>query len=376
MSKKILIVDPDTALQTKMKVLLERDGKFKALGAGSFAEADDMMHFYKPDIVIMELLLPDRNGVDLIVNIKQHDPSIKIIVYTDIKGVTIEKSVKKKGASLFVNKSENIEEDANAILEELEKAKKQAPGPGMEGFKGNLEGVDLRDLVQAFSLMGRDIILKIKDVKTFKNGEIAFRDGNVADAKTSNKKGEEAFKEIMSWENGIFEIAYPKSPDDIQVTITTPLDVLLLDVVRMEDELQVEESEKPRLTVNDILRHIKAEIPGFIGAMIFDYVEGAPLETETIMQGKTFHASAAVYGGILSAALEAMEIVTQGAEKREEFIQMILTDKNDHVIIMPLHVDTYAVFLLISIETKPQEALNVVKRYIPVLVELLKAKKL
>lgn len=377
MKKKVLIVEPEKELQNKIADAL-RDRGYQALGAESFEEADDALHFFKPDVVVMELILPDRNGVDLLVNIKQNQPGAKIIVFTDIKGSTIEKSVKKKGADLFLNKTDDIDENVRKIIDAVESLfrPRTVEEKGSEGFKGNLEGVDLRDLVQAFSLMGRDIIIKIRDIKTFKEGTLYFMSGAVVDAKTGTKRGVEAFKEIMRWENGIFEVAYPKPGEPIETTIDVPLDVLLLDVVREQDEMLQEAAAKPKFTPKEILKHIRAEIPGFIGAMIFDYEEGAPLETETILEGKTFHASATLYGGILKAAMEAMEVVTQGAEKARDFIDMIITDKYDHVILLPLHVETYAVFLLVNIDTNPHEALNVIKRYVPLLVELYKEEEL
>lgn len=372
MKKKILIVEPDKELHAKIADAL-RDKGYQVLVAENFEQADEALHYLKPDVVIMELLLPDRNGVDLMVNIKQNQPSSRIIVFTDIKGATIEKSVKKKGAEVFINKSGNIDEDKTNIINAIDELfrPKEKKTKSVEGFKGNLEGVDLRDLVQAFSLMGRDIIIKIRDIKTFREGTIYFRGGTVVDAKSGLKRGAEAFKEILLWENGIFEIAYPGPDENIETTIEEPLDILLLEVAREQDEM-LQEMEKPRFTPKEILKHIRAEIPGFIGAMIFDYDEGAPLETETILEGKTFHASATLYGGILKAAMEAMEVVTQGNEKAKDFVDIIITDKYDHVIIVPLHVESYAVFLLANVDTNPHEALNVIKRFVPILVELYK----
>jgi len=374
MKKKVLIVEPDKKLQVLLSNALRNKG-YQVLSAENFQEADDALHYLKPDVVIMELLLPDRNGVDLLVDIKQNQPSTRIIIFTDIKGSTIEKSVKKKGADVFINKTRSQEEDINKIIDSIEEFyKPRAEKPTMtEGFKGNLEGVDLRDLVQAFSLMGRDIIIKIRDVKTFKEGTLYFSAGSVVDAKAGNKRGVDAFKEIMMWENGIFEVAYPdpNEPMETETTIDVPLDVLLLDIAREQDEM-LSETEKPKFTPKEVLKHIRAEIPGFIGAMIFDYEEGAPLETNTILEGKTFHASATLYGGILKSAMEAMEVVTQGNEQPKDFIDIIITDKYDHVIMVPLHVESYAVFLLVNFDTNTHEALNVIKRYIPVLVELYK----
>jgi len=369
MEGRVLVVEPDEKVRREIEEKLTDLG-FSVFTSGNFAEAQSILESYKIDYLIMDLILPDKNGIDLLVFAKQINPSIKVYVYTDVKGATIERSVLKKGADAFINKSGNFEKDFSAIFysrPSVEISTSQISE--IEGFRGVVAGVDIIDMVQAFSLMGKTVMLVCRDTKTLKEGAIYFKNGEIVDARTGNKRGKEALFDILSWPNGVFETkSYVEEPER---TINEPVDLLLLDFARIKDE-RSEKGEVAELTLDGILKLFHAEIPGFIGAMIFDYEEGNPIAFDTVLVGKTFQASAALYGGILKSAQEAMEIVTEGKEKREELSEMIITDKNDHVLLFPLPVNNYAIFVLVSRDTSVSEVRTVVLKYIPDIIALLK----
>ncbi len=372
MEGRILIVDPDVSLRNKVQDVLSDLG-LTVYTAGSFDEAHSFLSFYKIEFMIMDLILPDKNGIDLLIYTKQLNPSIKVYVYTDVKGATIERSVLKKGADAFINKSGDFRKDFEKIFFTAPQ-EQSSQVLEMQGFKGTVAGVDIIDMVQALALMGKTVILSCRDMKTFKEGVIVFKSGEIIDAKAGSKKGEEALFEILSWKDGVFETkTYTEEPNR---TINAPVDLLLLNFARIKDEAEDAEAKAVELTLPDIVKFFHAEIPGFIGSMIFDYEEGAPIAFETILAGKTFQASAALYGGILKAAQEAMEIVTEGKEKRDELSEIIITDRNDHVMLFPLPVNNFAIFLLVSRDTAVQEVRSVVLKYIPDVIKILKEEKI
>jgi hypothetical protein len=217
-------------------------------------------------------------------------------------------------------------------------------------------------------------MLSCRDLKTRKEGVIVFKNGEIVDAKTGSKRGEEALFEILSWKDGVFETK--KYTEEPERTINAPVDLLLLNFARLRDEAMEEKDGVSSLTLNDVVRLFHAEIPGFIAGMVFDYEEATPIAFDTILSGKTFQASATLYGAILKAAQEAMEIVTEGKEKREELSEIIITDKNDHVVLFPLPVNNFAVFILVSRDTPIQEVRSVVLKYIPDIIRLLKEEKI
>jgi len=373
MERRVLVVDPDTKIAREIQDALGDIG-LTVYTAGSYDEAQSFLSFYKIDYMIMDLILPDKNGIDLLIFTKQLNPSIKVYVYTDVKGATIERSVLKKGADAFINKTGNFREDFKNIFFAPPKEEPGEQVEAVEGFKGTVTGVDIIDMVQALALMGKSVMLSCRDLKTRKEGVIVFKNGEIVDAKTGSKRGEEALFDILSWKDGVFETK--KYTEEPERTINAPVDLLLLNFARLRDEAMEEKAGVSSLTLNDVVRLFHAEIPGFIAGMVFDYEEATPIAFDTILPGKTFQASATLYGAILKAAQEAMEIVTEGKEKRDELSEIIITDRNDHVVLFPLPVNNFAVFILVSRDTPIQEVRSVVLKYIPDIIRLLKEEKI
>jgi hypothetical protein len=80
----------------------------------------------------------------------------------------------------------------------------------------------------------------LKITKPGEQGNIWVTSGEVIDAATSNLTGEPAFKEILAWKNGSFEIL-PAEPDHPR-TIFTSYQGLLLDFAQTFDENKGPES--------------------------------------------------------------------------------------------------------------------------------------
>ncbi|MFN3477580.1 MAG: response regulator transcription factor, partial [Candidatus Methylomirabilales bacterium] len=75
---KILIVDDHEVVRMGLKTLLGRHEAFKVVGeAGSRAEAVEMAARYTPDVVIMDIRLPDGSGVEACRVIRAENPNAK-----------------------------------------------------------------------------------------------------------------------------------------------------------------------------------------------------------------------------------------------------------------------------------------------------------
>jgi hypothetical protein len=101
------------------------------------------------------------------------------------------------------------------------------------GFRG-VQSKSLVDLIQLECLSGSSSALKITNGKL--EGTIWVKNGELIDAVTQDLAGEEAFKRILSWKTGSFEI-HPMDSVRTQ-TIFTSYQGLLLDSVQALDEAQ------------------------------------------------------------------------------------------------------------------------------------------
>src|ERR1035437_799961 len=103
MKGKILIVDDNAELRKLLKAVLSDD--YSVTEADSGAALQKSFSQDAPDVVLLDLKLPDANGLDLLPQIKKTWPGTEIIVLTG-ESATFEAAVEatKRGAYHFINK--------------------------------------------------------------------------------------------------------------------------------------------------------------------------------------------------------------------------------------------------------------------------------
>lgn len=62
---KILVVEDEANIRSFMETILDANG-YRALGAATCAQAELMFSSHRPDLIILDLGLPDRDGLDFI----------------------------------------------------------------------------------------------------------------------------------------------------------------------------------------------------------------------------------------------------------------------------------------------------------------------
>lgn len=79
--KKILVVDDDIHIQKLYKEELEEEG-YEVLVAGSGTKAMELFIQENPDIVTLDILMPDVDGIKLLRQMKEKKPRLPIIMST------------------------------------------------------------------------------------------------------------------------------------------------------------------------------------------------------------------------------------------------------------------------------------------------------
>ena len=82
---KILIVDDDQNLREILRLNLQKAGFLNIQEANDGNEALELLHIFKPDLVILDVMMPNKDGIDTALEIKSKDEfkNIKFIFLTN-----------------------------------------------------------------------------------------------------------------------------------------------------------------------------------------------------------------------------------------------------------------------------------------------------
>lgn len=102
----VLLVDDHELIRQGLRHAFDRDPQFRVIAeAGSVAEALGRAKEFRPDVVIMDLRLPDGSGLDATRRLRAAMPEIGIVVLTMYAGDDHLFGALEAGASAFVPKN-------------------------------------------------------------------------------------------------------------------------------------------------------------------------------------------------------------------------------------------------------------------------------
>ena len=116
MKKRIIIVDDHEIVRLGLKSLLEQYPQYEVVSEAKNAkEAITQVETFQPDIVLMDIRLPGKSGIDACEEIKQNYPDVKVIMLTSFAEDEMLFSAIKAGASGYVLKQIDSEGLAKSI---------------------------------------------------------------------------------------------------------------------------------------------------------------------------------------------------------------------------------------------------------------------
>lgn len=120
--KKVLIVDDDQEIVELMVDVLGRDGRFDIRTASSGYDAGIMTQQFRPDLIILDYMLPDVNGNVVCQTIRKNDEfaNTKIMIVSGVVNPDEIDNLLKAGAQDFVKKPFNISQIVEKIISVLE----------------------------------------------------------------------------------------------------------------------------------------------------------------------------------------------------------------------------------------------------------------
>ena len=111
---KLLVVDDDPAVVGMLRDYFA-PRSFQVLTAGTAVEAIDLAFQEKPDSVILDLVLPDFSGEEVLRRIKKSLPEIRVLILTGQTDPELEPRLKSLGCDSFLNKGTSLRSLENIL---------------------------------------------------------------------------------------------------------------------------------------------------------------------------------------------------------------------------------------------------------------------
>lgn len=187
---RILIVDDHPAVREALAIRIARQPNLEVCGeAGDVTEALRLAAETNPDVAVVDISLKSGNGLDLIKRIKDHDATIRILVWSMHSESLYAERALRAGALGYLNKDQATDKIVEAIQRVLEgkvylsdamaeQMLHRAVGGGREAVtRSPLEMLADREL-EVFRLIGqgvktsdiaKQLHLSVKTVETYRD---------------------------------------------------------------------------------------------------------------------------------------------------------------------------------------------------------------
>lgn len=112
----VLLVDDQRAFAESIAIVIDSQPDLQCIGvAACAADAVAAAARLRPDVVVMDLMLPDFDGIEATSKIVQHNAHTKVLILTARPDATALARAATAGATAFMMKSSSVEEILDAV---------------------------------------------------------------------------------------------------------------------------------------------------------------------------------------------------------------------------------------------------------------------
>ena len=225
---KVLLVDDDQDfLEVYWEILKGLPCAPEVHTASTGARGLALLESETFSLMIVDLNMPKMDGLQVIAIARRKYPQLRIVVWTSIADEQFRARAYGMGVDQYWQKPASESERKN-FLEAIDAIlQRQAQA----GFRG-VQSKSLVDLIQLECLSQNSTLLKITNGSQV--GRIWIQGGELIDAEMGEQKGEAAFRTILGWQNGNFELL--PGDETRQRVIFSSYQALLLEVAQAMDE--------------------------------------------------------------------------------------------------------------------------------------------
>lgn len=117
MKRTILVCDDEEGIRESLKLILEKD--YDVVFADTGDEAIKKMKESPADLVILDIKMPKKDGLETLKELKKINPSSKVIIATGYKSVDTAQEAVRLGASDYVVKPFNRDKITQVVKKHL-----------------------------------------------------------------------------------------------------------------------------------------------------------------------------------------------------------------------------------------------------------------
>lgn len=103
--KKILVVEDEATLQKALNDVLAQEG-YEVLSALDGATGLDLAKKEKPDLILLDIILPKMDGFDVLKGLKEENSKIPVIVLTNLSDINDIQKALDLGATTYLVKAD------------------------------------------------------------------------------------------------------------------------------------------------------------------------------------------------------------------------------------------------------------------------------
>lgn len=112
----ILVVDDHPVVGAGLRLLFEGGGRYAVVGeAANAVVARRLVQDLRPDLVVLDLVLGGRDGLELIEDLLEREPRLKILVYSSQDELQYARRALRAGARGYVSKATGLEKVEEAL---------------------------------------------------------------------------------------------------------------------------------------------------------------------------------------------------------------------------------------------------------------------
>ena len=114
----VVVCDDVPELRRLARIVLEQDGEMQVVGeAGDGREAIEVIERFQPDVVVLDLSMPELDGLEAIPLIHQVAPATEIVVFSGFEEGRVAEVALRLKASRYVRKGAPLEDLRTAVRE-------------------------------------------------------------------------------------------------------------------------------------------------------------------------------------------------------------------------------------------------------------------